>query len=226
MLWLLDALGAIAVRTSDVLIAVLAVVGLGLLLSTWFGRARGLIVLGLLLVPVVAVSAAADRIDFRGGIGERNWSPQSSVQLRDQYRLGAGLLQLDLTRLDPSTLDSEDPVLHTELSLGAGQVQLIVPETWSIDAVSTVDMGTVWSYSGGMAVGEDDPTLRSGNGEWRFDFIGTQDYYFPRSEELPNSGGDAQNVHTLEVRGKSGAPELDIDMEVTAGEVEVFRVAP
>ena len=106
---LLDAIGAVDLRPSDILISVLVVVGLGLLVSTWLGRARGLILLGLLLVPVVAVSAVVDRIDLRGGTGEQIWAPTTAAQLRDRYRLGAGSLRLDLTDLDTSTIDPGDP---------------------------------------------------------------------------------------------------------------------
>jgi len=223
---LLHAIGAIELQPSDVLIVVLAVVGLGLLVSTWFGRARGLILLGLVLVPAVAISATADRIDFRGGIGDRNWSPQAASELRDRYRLGAGSLQLDLTDLDVATIDPTDPVLRTELSLGAGQIQLIVPDTWTVDAATTVDLGSTWLYEDGVAIPTDSDLSEFGGGEFRYDLSGTTDWFFPDGGEIPNDRSSGSgNVRTVEFTGAEGAPELDIDLQVTAGVVEVFRVA-
>ena len=225
-LGILDAVGAIDLRPSDVLIAVLVVIGTGLMVSTWFGRARGLILLGLLLVPVVAVSAAADRIDLRGGVGERTWAPQTAAQLRDRYRLGAGSMQLDLTGMRTPTVSATHPALRTRLSLGAGRVQLIVPETWSLDVTSTVDLGAVWSYAGGTVVPEGSDEAKLGPGDVRWDLGDAHGWYFPERAKVPDdasSGGDAR--HTIRVVGDADAPTLDVDVAVTAGVVEVFRVA-
>jgi phage shock protein PspC (stress-responsive transcriptional regulator) len=221
---ILDAIGAVDLRPSDILIAVLVVVGLGLLISTWFGRARGLILLGLLLVPTVAVSAVVDRIDLRGGTGERTWAPTTAAQLQDRYRLGAGSLELDLTDLDTSTVNPDDPTLRTELSLGTGEVRLIVPEDWSLEVTSTVDLGTVWLYSGGTPASEDELNgLRSG--EIRWDLGDDQSWYFPQQEKVHNDADGSGERRTVSVTGKEGAPVLDADIQVTAGVVEVFRVA-
>lgn len=222
---ILNALGAVDLRTSDLLIAVLVVVGLGLLVSTWYGRARGLILLGLLLVPAVAVSAVADRIDLRGGTGERVWVPRTAAELQDRYRLGAGSLRLDLTELDPSTIDPGDPTLRTELSMGTGQVQLVVPQDWTLEVSSTVDIGTVWLFSGGTPAPEDGAVDELGSGEIRWDLDSAQDWYFPERMKVPNDADDERR--TIRVAGTEGAPALDVDVDVsvTAGVVEVFRVA-
>jgi phage shock protein PspC (stress-responsive transcriptional regulator) len=221
---ILNALGAVDLRTSDLLIAVLVVVGLGLLVSTWYGRARGLILLGVLLVPAVAVSAVADRIDLRGGTGERVWVPRTPAELQDRYRLGAGSLQLDLTELDVSTIDPGDPTLRTELSMGTGQVQLVVPQDWTLEVSSTVDIGTVWLFSGGSPAPEDGAVDELGSGEIRWDLDGAQDWYFPERMKVPNDADDDER-RTIRVAGAEGAPALDVDVSVTAGVVEVFRVA-
>lgn len=222
---LLDAIGAVDLRPSDILIAVLVVVGLGLLVSTWVGRARGLVLLGLVLVPVVAVSAVVDRIDLRGGAGERVWAPTTAAQLRDRYRLGAGSLELDLTELDTSTVDPDDPVLRTDLSVGTGQVRLIVPDDWTLELTSEVDLGTVWLYSGGTLVPEGTEPAELGPGEIRWDLDATDEWYFPDREKVPNDADGAGERRTIRVAGDEGAPTLDADIAVTAGVVEVFRVS-
>ena len=176
-------------------------------------------------VSVVAVSAVVDRIDLRGGTGEQIWAPTTAAQLRDRYRLGAGSLRLDLTDLDTSTIDPGD-ALQTELSMGTGQVQLIVPESWTLDVSSTVDIGTVWLYSGGALVPEGRDPLELGPGEIRRDLDGIDVWFFPEQEKVPNDAGDdAGERRTIRVAGDEGAPALDVDVAVTAGVVEVFRVA-
>lgn len=225
-LMLLHAVGAIDLRPSDVLITVLAVIGLGLLVSTWFGRARGLILLGLVLVPIVAVSAAADRVDLRGGIGERRWVPETAAAVRDEYRLGAGSMQLDLTEVDPASVDT----LSTDMSLGAGELQLVVPQDWTLDIDAGVDIGSVWFFDHGVLV---DPSTEppfdpaaSGDQEFRMDLNGDQDWFFPDRQDVTNDGrsGDG-DLRSLHVDGAEGAPTLDVQLHVTAGVVEVFRVA-
>lgn len=213
-LTLLHAIGAIALQPSDVLITVLAVVGVGLLVSTWIGRGRGLILLGLLLLPVVAVSTVIDRVDLRGGIGERIWTPQNATELRPAYRLGAGSLQLDLTEMETSS-----PSVSTRISLGAGDLQLVVPEDWGLQIDSTVDIGTVWIYDQGRLV--EDPVVGSASVR----SIAGQDWFFRDRQEVPNDPKQTgENVRILQVAGREGAPTIQADLRVTAGVVEVFRV--
>jgi phage shock protein PspC (stress-responsive transcriptional regulator) len=224
---LLHAIGAIELQPSDVLIAVLVVIGLGLLVSTWFGRARGLILLGLLLAPMVLVSAAIDRVDLRGGIGDRAWTPTAPAQLRPEYRLGAGAMRLDLTELDPSDGGAQDAAstqLTSAMSLGAGLVEVIVPEDWTLELTAMVELGSVWRYDGGLLV----PTtgeLPAEAREVRYDLIGEEDWWFPASAEVPNLEGDQDGTrHVVRVEGGADAPSLELDVELTAGVVEVFRV--
>ena len=53
----------------------LTVLGGGLLVGTWWGRAWGLIPIGLLAVPVVAVAALARPVPVEGGVAERLFQP-------------------------------------------------------------------------------------------------------------------------------------------------------
>ncbi|MHB1139708.1 MAG: PspC domain-containing protein [Microthrixaceae bacterium] len=222
---LLHALGAIELRPSDVLIAVLVVIGLGLLVSTWFGRARGLVVLGLLLVPVVLASAVIDRIDLRGGYGDRTYTPTTTEELHAEHRLGVGALRLDLTELEPDGAGVAPVRLASSLSLGVGEVQVVVPESWSIDLVAEVEAGWVRLHDGGQLVAPAAP-LPSGSGELHADLAERgEDFWFPDSQDVrATPDGPDGTRHRIRVDGEEGAPHLSLDVDVIAGVVEVFRV--
>jgi len=111
------------------------------------------------------------------------------------------------------------------MSLGTGQLQLVVPEDWTLDVRSTVDIGTVWSYSGAV-VDTGDSTVALREGEYRYNLVDSQSWFFSERSEVPNDPGDQSgNVRSLHVEGAEGAPELDIDTDLDIGVVEVFRVA-
>lgn len=145
----LHATEVIDTQPSTVLAVVLGIVGTGLLLSAWVGRARGLILVGVLLVPVLSISTAADRIDLRGGFGERRIEPNSVSALQDTYRLGAGDFRLDLTGLD---VDDQQDVPDIRVDQGVGRLRVFVPDEWSVDADVEVDFGEITLHENGEVV--------------------------------------------------------------------------
>jgi PGF-CTERM protein len=106
-----------------VIAAALAVVGLGLVVGAYVGRARGLVVLGVLLTLLVSAAAVAD-IPVRGGVGDRTWRPAAVSDLRSTYRLGIGQSELDLTRLDLAGAGRT----RVDLRQGIGHLLVIVPD--------------------------------------------------------------------------------------------------
>ena len=147
VLTLLNALGVVDVQTSTILASVLAVVGAGLLVSAWMGRAHGLILLGIVLIPVVGVATIADRIDLRGGFGQREHTPTEVSEVQSEYRLGAGSQTVDLTALDLDEGDDPPPI---ELSQGAGRIRLYVPRSWTVEADIDIDAGELDVYRDGQ----------------------------------------------------------------------------
>ncbi|HTE73468.1 MAG TPA: PspC domain-containing protein [Actinomycetes bacterium] len=106
----------------------LGVTAIGLLVGAVVGRARGLIVLGVLLALATTVAAATDQ-RLSGGVGERDWTPQTAAAAERPHRLGIGDALLDLTQVPPgSTVD-------TDVRVGVGSLTVLVPS----DAEVTVD---------------------------------------------------------------------------------------
>ena len=118
----------------------LGLVGAMLVVGSFFGRAGGLIALGLLTVPVLAVATVADEVDPQP-VRE---TPLVAASVDERYDLGAGELVLDLTRVeDLESLDGRDLVLD----VGVGSVEVVVPEGLSVDAEVVVGgVGHLWLF--------------------------------------------------------------------------------
>lgn len=99
--------------------AALAVVAGGLLVGAVYGRARGLVVLAIVLSIATAIAGAADD-KFSTGIGERTWSPGTVPAAEREFRLGVGDADLDLTELPPGS----DATVDVRLGVGDLRVQL------------------------------------------------------------------------------------------------------
>jgi phage shock protein PspC (stress-responsive transcriptional regulator) len=120
----------------------LAVVGAGLLVGARLGRAHGLIVLGVVLAVVMALSAALPDVPIAGTPGQQTWTPATVADLRDHYELGAGELVLDLTDLEL------EPGQHVAVaaSVGLGQLVVDVPPETTIDVDATSNLGEVVAF--------------------------------------------------------------------------------
>jgi phage shock protein PspC (stress-responsive transcriptional regulator) len=132
----------IAVAPGQFFGAALAILGIGLVVGTWWGRARILILLALLLVPL-AVAASFMTAPLEGGIGAVRFTPANRAELRGEYRIMGGTLVLDLTDLSIPA----QPV-HIAASVAAGQLVVIVPPDASVQLRARVGAGqvTVFDY--------------------------------------------------------------------------------
>jgi phage shock protein PspC (stress-responsive transcriptional regulator) len=79
----------------------LATLGTGLLVAARWGRARSLIVIAILLLPV-ALASSIVRMPLRGTVGEVTHTPSTIGQLRSNYHVLAGKIRLDLSHLNLS----------------------------------------------------------------------------------------------------------------------------
>jgi phage shock protein PspC (stress-responsive transcriptional regulator) len=120
------------------LAAALAVVGLGLVVGAWIGRARPLIAVGIVLMFFTAGASAATefRHDFRAG--DQTWVVSSFDQLRPSYEQQLGNATLDLSALDFAS--TQKPV-SVDVSVDAGNLEIIVPDNVDVTVDAKIDLG-------------------------------------------------------------------------------------
>jgi phage shock protein PspC (stress-responsive transcriptional regulator) len=92
----LDAGGALEVSLVQYLALALAVIGLGMIAGTWWGRARWLIVPGVLLIPFVLL-ASLIKVPFDGGFGDAVYRPATAQAIENEYHLVGGQMTIDLS---------------------------------------------------------------------------------------------------------------------------------
>lgn len=161
VLWTLRLAGVLTIGVGQMLAAALLVVGLGLLVGAIAGRSRGLVWLGVILLPFVLV-AQVPGSGWTGvfptvntasdAVGEVRLVPTDLAELESSYELGAGSLRLDLTELP---LDGE--TVRVELSVGVGEIRVIVPDDVDLTAEGSVGIGEVRLLersAGGLGVGD------------------------------------------------------------------------
>jgi phage shock protein PspC (stress-responsive transcriptional regulator) len=116
---------------------VIIAIGALLALAAFRGGARWLIPPAVALALGAGVAAAAD-LDFQGGIGEREYSPQTAAGIpTDGYRLGVGRLVVDLRGLDWS----KEKVVQLRVDQGAGQASVYVPRDVCVTGKTHVGAG-------------------------------------------------------------------------------------
>jgi len=111
--------------------------GVVLLAGAFAGGLRWLLLPALALALGVGFVSAAG-IDLDGGVGEREYRPLSSGELRDDYQLGMGELTVDLRQAD---LPAGDTPLR--LRVGMGAATLLVPRDVCVASSAEVGMGAV-----------------------------------------------------------------------------------
>jgi hypothetical protein len=116
----------------------LTVLGGGLLVGTWWGRAWGLIPVGLLAVPLVAVTALAGPVPVQGGVADRLYQPTTVAQVRGDYRLAGGELVLDLSKVD---FEAGAPPIRA--SVAGGRMLVVVPDEVAAEVRGRVGIGSL-----------------------------------------------------------------------------------
>ncbi|HYM52165.1 MAG TPA: PspC domain-containing protein [Candidatus Dormibacteraeota bacterium] len=115
----------------------LVLLGGGLVVGAWWGHARLLILLGLLLLPL-GIVASFVTAPIEGGFGDQTFAPVTRGELREEYRLVGGRMVLDLTQLEAGL----DPI-QLDASVAVGQLLVLVPPAGSLDVQVTVGGGVV-----------------------------------------------------------------------------------
>ena len=132
---LLDGLGAITLEVGRFPAIALVVLGAGLLVGAWWGRARGAIVLGLLILPVALVLSLV-HFPFGGEVASRTLYPRRIDPFPASQRLLAGEITVNLMRVDLA-----GSVRTLEVEMGVGIVHLVVPRDVTIHLEAEVGIG-------------------------------------------------------------------------------------
>jgi phage shock protein PspC (stress-responsive transcriptional regulator) len=111
--------------------------GAGIAIGAFLRPVRWL-VLPAMTIAIAAGVVAAANIDLDGGIGQREYRPGSSVDLRDHYQLGIGELVVDLRDTD---LPKGDVPL--DLDVGIGEARVIVPDNVCVVTDADIGVGNV-----------------------------------------------------------------------------------
>jgi phage shock protein PspC (stress-responsive transcriptional regulator)/predicted membrane protein len=189
ILWSLRLADVLAISVGQLLAAALLAVGIGLLVGAVIGRSRGLIWLGVVLLPLVLVAQIPEASWVRAvpvvsadssAAGELRLTPEEFDDLEARYEIGAGSIRLDLTELP---FDGES--VDLEVSVGAGEIRIIVPDDVTVTATGSVGIGQIQleeRSAGGLGIGDleveldpDDPVgsidleLNAGLGDIRMD---------------------------------------------------------
>ncbi len=147
-LGLLDVAGA-AVPASGYAALAVGVTGLMLVVGAFWGRAGGLILVGLATTMWLIGSIAVQELDTT--TRRIHAAPQTATAaLAGDYNFGAGELVLDLTEVrDAAALDSQTLTVGG----GFGEITVIVPDGWGVDASADVGVGETQLLDGGGATG-------------------------------------------------------------------------
>jgi phage shock protein PspC (stress-responsive transcriptional regulator) len=152
--WLVDLLDLATVPVASMLAVTLLVLGLGLLVGSVVGRARWLVAVVAVVLPVTLVAATIGDlgIDLRGGVDRRVVVVDEASELDQPLSIGAGELTIDLT---------EAPLadgMVLEARVGAGQLVVLVPEGTGLEGQVRVEVGEtdlLGDRSGGVSVQRD-----------------------------------------------------------------------
>ncbi|MEV1074251.1 PspC domain-containing protein [Micromonospora parva] len=146
---LLDLLDVFAISASAYFAAALATIALGLLVGTWFGRARWLIALGLVTAAALGTATVAESYDrIRGVDGAVTWAPTDYRDLADRYENSFGDAVLDLRGIDFAKRESQVTV-----AVNFGQATVVVPPNVDVTTVADVNAGDATVFgnrSGGL----------------------------------------------------------------------------
>ena len=126
--------GTVHLSLAQTLAIPLTIIGVGLLVGAWVGRARWTMLLGLLLVPVV-VATSAFTVPMNGTYADIHVT--RATQVRDSYVLSGGALRLDLSSIDPAELPAV-----IDVQMGAGSVEVTLPAN-GVRVEATVNIGDV-----------------------------------------------------------------------------------
>jgi hypothetical protein len=154
VLALIDNLPGVGIEPEPYHYVALAVtiLGIGLLVGAFIGRARWLILVAALLVPTLAFSSFWTN-NWESRDFNLNTTPLTFAEVESDYAIDLGNMRIDLTEL-PWNGEQID----IEAAVDAGNLEIVLPETVGIIGTAGVDVGRV-SEPGRSSGGLGEPTL-------------------------------------------------------------------
>ena len=128
------------------------IVGVGLLVGAFAGRARWLILVGAVLIPTLFLSPVFEW-DWSSDTFDLSVQPHAFTDVEDLYSIGVGNLVIDLRQLP---WDGE--TINITARVDAGNIEIRVPQNVGIVGEATVDIGRVGA-SGRESAGLGSPSL-------------------------------------------------------------------
>lgn len=124
----------------------LASLGVGLLVGAVWGRARWLILIGVMLVPFMIGATVWEYTDVRTS---ETVTPTSFGESPLSIDRGTGQLTIDLTELPWN-----GETFQIDAEMGAGEIQILLPETVGIELEGDIGIGAIGGSfsSGGFGV--------------------------------------------------------------------------
>lgn len=124
----------------------LALTGVMLVVGAFWGRAGGLILIGLLLALATLAASATAHHDAEQVV----FAPTSSDSVRDSYDLGAGEMVIDMSGVeDVEGLDGRE----INVDAGLGELEIVVPDGVDVSVEASTAVGGVEMFgedSGGV----------------------------------------------------------------------------
>ncbi|GAA0484282.1 PspC domain-containing protein [Streptomyces stramineus] len=117
----------------------LSVFGLGIAVSSLYGRTGGGTVVAAVLTGLLLAGAAALPKTVSTEWRRTTWYPAAAAEVRPEYTVGSGVGVLDLRRLRWP----EDGPVRTRAEVGAGQLRLLVPADITVKLTADVGIGDI-----------------------------------------------------------------------------------
>ena len=154
--WALNATDATSMSAVTIFGVTLAILGAGILVGAWVGRARWLVLLALpLSLMVWGLSAVPDSVRLgeavdwaADGFGETEFQP--AVSGDNEFSWGFGSASLDV-----ADWNAETGPYDVSASVGVGELVITVPEDWNVIVDATVGLGSIRSEGVQVADGGD-----------------------------------------------------------------------
>ncbi len=117
----------------------LAVLALGIAVSSFFGRTgAGSVLLALIIAGLLAGASALPK-EITTNWVRTQWQPTAASDVRPAYDIGSGEGTLDLSKLDLK----KDQTVTTSSKIGAGRIKVIVPYDATVKADVQVGVGDI-----------------------------------------------------------------------------------